>query len=184
MRPARILRSWLTATGIALLGASWISCGNSSNGAGAEDAGEDVDASNPGDSTIQDEPICNPCIESCPCSYMDTFFNTGTCQTVTCGTTQMWGGPNFCTGPGCPDAGDDGPQCDPCTEACPCLTGYPPRSDPSTCSLVYCKGTGTTGTWGPGVFCPTVATCDSGVDAANEAGADVIPDVTSEAASD
>jgi hypothetical protein len=178
MRPTRILRTWLTATGIALLGASWTSCSNSSNGAGGEDAGEDVDATNPGDSTIQDEPDCDPCLETCSCSYLDTFMNTGTCQTVTCGTSQMWGGENFCAGPGCPDAGDDGPECDPCVSNCPCLSGYPPRYDPSTCMSVVCLAT--TNTWGPGIFCPTTRVCDGGIDASNEAGADVIPDATSD----
>jgi hypothetical protein len=184
MRAALFLRSCLTATGIALLGTSWISCNNGSNGAGSEDAGEDVvDALNPGDSTIQDVFSCDPCDEVCSCSVGETLG--GNCGTLFCPTSGMWGGKNFCES-NCEDASDDGPTCDPCVSACTCLLGFPPRDDPSTCSTVICKGTGdpTYGTWGPGVFCPTTRVCDGGIDAANESGADVIPDVMSEAASD
>src|SRR5271163_4193446 len=111
MRSVRILRSWLTATGIALLGASWIACGSSSNGAGPEDAGEDADALNPGDSTIQSETGCDPCNETCSCGFGDTLY--GNCGTLTCPRSGVWGGKNFCTS-GCEDASDDSPGCDPC----------------------------------------------------------------------
>jgi hypothetical protein len=189
MRPARILRICLTSAAIALLGASWTSCSSGSNGAAGDDAGDDRSAVNlNGDSTVQDAPNCDPCDQVCSCAIGDTL--TGLCGTenltLSCPPqNRVWGGKGFCTSV-CVDASGDGAACDPCVKACLCLLGEPPRYDPATCSEVRCKSIGdpTMGTWGPGVFCTTMAACDGGIDAANESGADVIPDAMIEAASD
>jgi hypothetical protein len=170
MRLGRTLRTLATTFAMTLVGASWTSCSNS-NSAGASDAGVDADAGVL-DSTIQDDSGCDPCVMVCPCDEGDMFFNTGKCVTETC-TNGMWGGNNYCEGEGCPpDASDDGDTCDPCQTTCLCYVGSAPRFDPCTGREVTCPSSGE---WGPGILCQGNA-CEAGVDAANEAGADVASD--------
>jgi hypothetical protein len=174
MATRRALRVALTALEIALLGACWTSCSSTSNGAAA-DAGDEGDATL--DGAVQEDSGCDPCATVCPCTFGDTFFNTGKCETVTCGPSGRWGG--SCLGLGCMEAGDDGP-CDPCTQVCSCTAGTT-RFDYAACRNVTCSPSGA---WGPGAFCPGNACVDAAIDAANESGADVIPDVVNEAATD
>jgi hypothetical protein len=171
MRPRRPLRAWLAALEIALLGACWTSCSSGSSGAGAaNDAGGDGGATS-ADSTLLDDSGCDPCAGVCPCTFGDSFFNTGKCETVTCGPSGMWGG--SCLGVGCPeDAGPDvyDPNCNPCSQVCACVPGnwfY----DSLACTRVTC---GASGVWGgPG-------TCMG--NGCTDAGADVVADVVNEAA--
>ena len=105
---ARRLRSGLTVICVGVLAIGFPSCNKSDDGGSGDDGGDEGDVLNLDDQTIipDDSGSCDPCSDVCPCTPGDTFFNTGSCETVTCGSSGFWGGTS-CLGLGCDEAGDD-----------------------------------------------------------------------------
>lgn len=180
VRFARLLSTFAASFAVATLAAGFPSCSNSSDN-GSGDAGDDRMAIDL-DSTLPpiDANTCDPCVQRCPCTPGDTFYNPARCGSEVCGANGVWGGVSCTVGPGCPqeDAGD-GALCEPCSQVCTCAQGAR-FYNPALCEWVVC---GSSGMWG-GVSCIADAGCpqEAGDDAASPT--DATADGPSEASAD
>ncbi len=178
VRFARSLSTFAASLAVAGLAASFPACSNSGDN-GSGDSGDDGMSAISLDSTLPpgDVSACDPCQSVCACQPGDMFYNQARCGYEVCGQNGLWGGVSCTVGPGCP-------ACDPCKQMCPCTYTDTVFND-AACIVEVCPQSGMWGEWnctGPGCL-PEAgvdggdASLDGGSDvAANEAGADVMPD--------
>jgi hypothetical protein len=105
------LRNPLLPAAIVAAGLVWLACSHKEYSEPGPPDGSTGDDGQSADSPLvtldvaEDNFDCNPCLTVCDCTPGDTFFNPGTCETVTC-NSGTWGGES-CLGLGCAESGPD-----------------------------------------------------------------------------